>query len=317
MELRHLRYFVAIAEEGSLTRAAARLGIQQPPLSQQLRALEGELGFTLFRRHARGVEITAGGESFLADARSLLAAAGAAARRALRVASGQVGALTIGLATSAAGHPLAPRAIREFRRRHPAVALTFVDGNAAALTEAVQERRVHVALVRAPVARPAELHQESLLEEPLLLAITATHPLLARRRASIALADLRDEAFILVRRPGAPGMYGDLVAACRRAGFDPRIVAEVGNMFVNTMLVAAGVGVSVVPASMAHSFAHEVAYLPIRSAPELVAPLTLVSRNEESNPAALEFVALVRELAGLGEKKRGRKIRPHKAHANI
>jgi DNA-binding transcriptional LysR family regulator len=314
MELRHLRYFVAIAEEGSFTRAAARLGIQQPPLSQQLRALEGELGLALFRRHARGVDLTAAGESFLADARSLLAAADAAARRASRVAAGHVGALTIGLATSAAGHNLAPHAIREFRRRHPAVALTFIDGNAAALTEAVQERRVHVALVRAPVAQPEGLRQESLLEEPLLMAIAAKHALAARPRASIALADLRDEAFILVRRPGAPGMYGDLVAACRRAGFDPRIAAEVGNMFVNTMLVAAGVGVSVVPASMAQTYAREVAYLPIRGAPELVAPLTLVSREEESNPPALEFIALARELAGVAEKKRGRKIRPHKAH---
>jgi DNA-binding transcriptional LysR family regulator len=118
-----------------------------------------------------------------------------------------------------------------------------------------------------------------------------------RRRASIALGELRDEAFILVRRPGAPGMYGDLVAACRRAGFDPRIATEVGNMFVNTMLVAAGVGVSVVPASMAQSYAGEVAYVPIRGAPELVAPLTLVFREEEANPAALEFLALARKLA--------------------
>jgi DNA-binding transcriptional LysR family regulator len=297
MELRHLRYFIAIAEEGSFTRAAARLGIQQPPLSQQLRALEGELGATLFRRHARGVELTAAGESFLVDARALVAAAGAAARRAARVASGEAGLLTLGLATSASSHQLAPHVIREFRKRRPAVALTFIDGNAAALTEAVQERRVHVALVRASVARPQGLRQESLLEEPLLVAIPRSHALMKRRRASIALGELRDEAFILVRRPGAPGMYGDLVAACRRAGFDPRIATEVGNMFVNTMLVAAGVGVSVVPASMAQSYAGEVAYVPIRGAPELVAPLTLVFREEEANPAALEFLALARKLA--------------------
>ena len=306
MDLRHLRYFIAIAEEGSFTRAAARLGIQQPPLSQQLRALESELAVTLFRRHARGVELTAAGQAFLDDARALMAAAGAAAKRATRVAAGLTGSLTLGLATSAASHPLAPHAIREFRRRRPAVALTFIDGNAAALTEAVQERRVHVALVRAPVARPAGLRQESLLEEPLLVAIASGHPLMKRGRSSIALADLRDESFILVRRPGAPGMYGDLLAACRRAGFDPRIAAEVGNMFVNTMLVAAGVGVSVVPASMAQSFANEVAYVPIRGAPELVAPVTLVWREEESNPAALEFLALARELASGPARRRKR-----------
>jgi DNA-binding transcriptional LysR family regulator len=304
MELRHLRYFVAIAEEGSFTRAAARLGMQQPPLSQQLRMLEKELGFELFRRHARGVELTAAGESFLADAQSILAGAEAAAHKASRVAAGLVGSLTIGLATSAATHRLAPDAIREFRKRHPEVEIAFIDGNAAALTEAIQERRAHVALLRAPVDRPAGVRQETLLNEPLLVAIAAGHRLLRAGRKSIALADLRDESFILVRRPGAPGMYGDLLAACKRTGFEPRIAAEVGNMFVNTMLVAAGVGVSVVPASMSESHAKRVAYVPIRGANELIAPLTLVYREAETNPAAGQFIALAREVAREAQKKK-------------
>ena len=118
MELRHLRYFVAVAEEGHITRAAARLGIQQPPLSQQLKALENELGFLLFRRHARGIESTDAGVAFLADARSMLASLKAGAERARRVARGQSGALTIGLATSAASHRAAPQMIAAFRQRY-------------------------------------------------------------------------------------------------------------------------------------------------------------------------------------------------------
>jgi len=305
MELRHLRYFVAIAEEGSFTRAAGRLGMQQPPLSQQLRALESELGVSLFRRHPRGVELTAPGDAFLADARALLAAADAASLRASRVAAGRAGSLTIGLATSAASHRLAPDAIREFHRRYPEVALTFIDGNAASLTEAVQEKRVHVALVRAPVANPPGLRHETLLREPLLAAIARSHPLVKRGGKSVALRELRDDAFILVRRPGQPGMYGDLVAACREAGFEPRIAAEVGNMLVNTMLVAAGVGVSVVPASMAQSHARQVAYIPIRGASKLEAPLTLLSREDEANPAARHFLSLAREVARAAQRRRG------------
>ena len=309
MELRHLRYFVAIAEEGSFTRAASRLGIQQPPLSQQLRLLERELGLDLFVRHARGVSLTAAGEAFLADARSMLAAAQAASRRAARVAAGLEGSVTIGLATSAAGHPLAPAAIREFRRRNPQVEISFIDGNAAELTEAVLESRAHVALVRASVDRPPELRQETLLREPLLVAISSGHRLVSgsrARRASIGLAELRDESFVLVRRPGAPGIYGDLVLACNRAGFEPRIAAEVGNMFVNTTLVAAGVGVSVVPASMAQSHAGEVRYVALRGVPGLAAPLKIIHRIAETNPAALRFVALVRELARLRAQKKPR-----------
>ena len=301
MELRHLRYFVAVAEEASFTRAAARLGIQQPPLSQQLKALEQELGLQLLRRHARGVEPTPAGAVFLEEARATLARLGAAAERSRRVALGIEGALTLGLATSAASHRAAPEAIARFRKDHPAVDLAFLEGNAAELTEAVQERRCDVALIRAPVAVTPELRFETLLREPLLAALARSHPVAAearkRKATSIALAALRDESFILVRRRGAPGMYADLLVACRAAGFEPRVAAEVGNMFINTTLVAAGVGVSVVPASMCESHDALVSYFRIRGAKQLVAPLTLVSRQASGNAAVESFRAVARAVA--------------------
>ena len=301
MELRHLRYFIAVAEEGSFTRAAVRLGIQQPPLSQQLKALEQELGVELLRRHPRGVEATPAGLALLEDARATLACASAAVERSRRVARGIEGSLTIGLATSAASHRVAPLAIAAFRARHPAVSLAFLEGNAASLIEAVQERKAHLAFIRAPVARPPEVNFDTLLQEPLLAALPRAHPVAvdARRRksSSIALKALRDESFILVRRPGAPGMYGDLLLACRKAGFEPRIAAEVGNMFINTTLVAAGVGVSVVPASMCDNHHELVAYFRIRGAERLDAPLTLVTPADNGNPAAVNFREVAREVA--------------------
>jgi DNA-binding transcriptional LysR family regulator len=299
MELRHLRYFVAVAEEGNFTRAAARLHMQQPPLSQQLQALERELGVRLFNRLPRGVELTAAGAAFLEDSRSALAHVEASSQRARRVASGAIGTLSIGIATSAATQEIVPRVISEFRRRHPGVDLTFVEGNAATLSEAVLARRADVALVRAPVDRAASLRYEKILQEPLLAAIATSHPLVTRTkkgaRTEIPLKALANESFILVRRPGAPGIYADLVTACGAAGFEPRIAAEVGNMLTNILLVAAGVGVSVVPASMRGIQSTLVSYLSLRGAGKLTAPLTLIHERGEANPSVARFVEIARE----------------------
>jgi DNA-binding transcriptional LysR family regulator len=291
MDIRHLRYAVAIAEEGSFTRAAQRLGIQQPPLSQQLKALERELGHALFQRHARGVEPTAAGAAFVQEARRVIASLERAAERTRQVARGFAGSLTLGLATSAASHRMSAETIAAFRARYPEVDLLFLEGNAAALTEAIDEGRADVALIRAPVSRPTQVRFHKLVQEPVLAALAKSHPLAAAARgrnpASISLAALRDDEFILVRQSGAPGIYGDLVAACRKAGFEPRIAAEVGNMTINTMLVAAGVGVSVVPASMRGSHAALVDYLALREG--LVAPLTVAWSAKSSNPAVASF----------------------------
>ena len=303
MELRHLRYFIAVAEELNFTRAAERLHIQQPPLSQQLQALERELGLRLFNRLPRGVELTAAGAAFLEDARATVGSVSSAVARAQRVASGLEGTLVVGLASSAATHPIVPSVIAAFRERHPGVHLTYAEGNAATLTEAVVARQAHVALLRAPVDRPPEVRFHKLLQEPMLAAIAAAHPLAGkaarRSRPAVTLRELGALPFILVRRHGAPGMYADLLSACTEAGFAPRIAAEVGNMLTNILLVAAGVGASVVPASMQGIQSRLVSYLPLRGAGRLVAPLTLVSHREEANPAAGRFIALAREFSRL------------------
>ena len=301
MELRHLRYFAAIAEERNFTRAAGKLGIQQPPLSQQLQALERELGVRLFDRLPRGVELTAAGTAFLEDARAALSGIESAVGRARRVASGIEGSLVLGLASSAATHRVVPETIAAFRERHRDVHLSFVEGNAAALTEAVLTRQAHVALLRAPVDQPAEIRFDRLFQEPMLAAVPAGHAL-ARRAARrspayVTLRELAAEPLVLVRRPGAPGMYAGLLAACDAAGLAPRVGAEVRNMLTNILLVAAGVGVSVVPASMAGIQAERVRYCLLRGAKGLAAPLTLLTHRAETNPVVARFAAVAREVA--------------------
>ena len=301
MELRHLRYFVAVAEERHITRAAARLGMQQPPLSVQIKALEAELGTTLFTRHARGVELTVGGHALLDPARSILASVDRVREHVVRSAEGMDGSVCVGFTTSVAAHRFSSDVIRAYRRAYPRVALDLRESNAAELTDLTARGEMHVALLRLPVAKPPEFVFESLLEEEVLLVLPRDHALLKakRRRAEprISLRQLGNEPFILVRRPGAPGMYADLLRACDEAGFTPQIAAEVDHMLTNINLVAAGIGVSVVPASMRGFRMDSVVYCRLDDAGGLHAPITLAYPAGNRNPVAANFIALARRHA--------------------
>jgi DNA-binding transcriptional LysR family regulator len=153
-------------------------------------------------------------------------------------------------------------------------------------------------LVRTPVLSAPEIRCDTLLEEPLLLALASSHPLArsaSSRQRSLGLHALADEPFILVRRPGAPGMYANFVAACHAAGFVPRIAHEVESMLTNLLLVAAGVGLTVVPASMRGLHGDLIAYFRLRSEVPLTAPTTLLSRHDTRNPVLARFLALAKK----------------------
>ena len=310
MDLRQLRYFVAVADAGHMTRAAVALGIQQPPLSQQIRALETRLGLALFHRHPKGMTLTDGGRLLLDEARRILADVAAVEDRMKRVAQGRWGRLAVGFTSSAAAHAFTPALLRACRTRHPEIDLTISEMNAADLTEAVTDARLHCALLRMPVARPAGLAFETLLREPMRVALPLDHrladgggPEAVRAPAAVALADLRDDAFILVRRPGAPGLYASLLALCEEHGFTPRIAAEVDRMMTSLNLVAAGVGVTVVPASMQGAHPDAIAYRPLAEGARLDAPLTLVWREADGGTGATaHFIALARRLAAEAAK---------------
>jgi DNA-binding transcriptional LysR family regulator len=296
MDLRHLRYFVAVAEAGHMTRAAAQLGIQQPPLSQQIKALEGELGLALLHRHPKGVALTDGGRQLLGDARRILADVDAMRERMARVARGVKGVLNVGFTSSAAAHAFTPEALRECRSRYPEIELLMSEDNAADITDAVAAGRLHCGFLRVPVSRPDGVALQALLHEPAVVALPLDHRL-ARRKGPVALQDLHGEPVILVRRPGAPGLYANLLALCAKAGVEPRVVAEVARMMTNLNLVAAGVGVSVVPASMQGAHAHAIAYRPLARPARLDAPLTLAWRRADESGPVGTFIALVREIA--------------------
>lgn len=302
MDIRALRYFVAVAGTGHMTRAAEQLGIQQPPLSLQIKALERELGVLLFKRHPRGVALTDAGRLFQAEALRMLQDMEAMKQRMARVAQGQTGTLAVGFTSSAAAHRFMPEALRAFRRAHPGVELQLREDNAAELTEALAVGRLHCGLLRVPVARPEGLVFETLLREPVWVAMPSDHRFATAANGKkpakpLSLSKLCEEGIILVRRPGAPGLYAELLALCHAQGLRPRVVAEVDRMMTNLNLVAAGVGLSVVPTSMTGVHAHAIAYTRLADGGQLDAPLTLVSRADEDNLPARHFAALLRGLA--------------------
>lgn len=300
IELRHLRYFLAVAGAGHITRAAEQLGIQQPPLSQQIKALENELGVQLLRRHPRGVEVTEAGRLFQAEAERLVADVAGMRERMRAFAQGIRGTLSIGFTSSAAMHAFTPEVLRACRSRYPEIQLQVSENNAAEITEAVAARRLHCGILRVPVAWPDGLRFETLLQEPSILAVPRDHRLArpaGSRRTPVALRELQGESLILTRRPGAPGMYANLLAACAREQVAVRVAAEVDRMMTNLNLVAAGVGVSIVPASMQGTHGKAIVYRPLQRSAQLAAPLTLVYREDACAGPALTFVNLVRAAA--------------------
>lgn len=306
IELRHLRYFCAIAHAGSFSRAAEALGVQQPPLSQQIRQLEEALGFALFERHRKGVTLTHGGATFLREAETVLLAAREAVTRSRRSADGRVGELRLGVTSSAMAHQLFPEVLRKYRVAYPDVDVRIFEGNAASVTERVHAGTLEAALIRRPVLELSGLQYLTLDVEPMVLLLPQDHEL-ARgpQHRPVGLEALADQRMILVRRPGAMGMYGDLIEAFRRAGIKPMVVAEVEQMLTNIALVAAGVGLSVVPASMTGIHESRVVYRKLDPRLGLEAPLNLVSQARSDNAVLKRFIELVTAV--------GKPARPRRA----
>lgn len=303
MELRHLRYFIAVAEEGHITRAAERLGMQQPPLSQQIKAIERELDVQLFRRKPRGVELTDAGAAFLDDARATLAQLDRAVETTRRTARGEQGRLCVGVTSTSSMHPLVPRAIRAFSVACPKVTLTLEECLSNELLERLRDGQTDVAFIRTAPANPEGIVIEPLVNEPMVAALPSNHALAKGARDTvIPLKGLATDTFILYGPPGT-GMYDTIIAACHAAGFNP----NVGNLGVSTQqaprigstlsLVAAGIGVTFVPASLRRMNIEGVVYRSVKATSPPTARLSLASRRGDPSATVRQFVGLVRRAA--------------------
>ena len=295
MELRHLRYFIAVAEEEHITRAAERLGIQQPPLSQQIKAIERELDVQLFHRKARGVELTDAGRALLDDARAIIAHLDRATQTTRRTARGEQGRICVGIAPTAPFHPVVPRAIRAFREAFPLVSVTLEEALSDEVFERMRTDRMDVAFIRTSVADPDDFVISPLLEEAMLAALPSGHAL-AQGDGALSLKRLGGETFILYGPPGT-GIYDRTVAACRAAGFSPRIGQQAPRITSTLGLVAAGLGISLVPACMQRMNMDGVAYRRLKGPAQPKAVLNLASRRGDASAVVRQFLSLVKRAA--------------------
>jgi DNA-binding transcriptional LysR family regulator len=299
MELRHLRYFIAVAEEGHITRAAERLGMQQPPLSQRIKAMERELDVRLFHRKARGVELTDAGRAFLNNARAVLAQLDHTFETTRRTARGEEGRISIGIVPASPFHPLVPRAIRAFREAYPLVSVRLEERLGGELLELLRSEQIDVAFIRMPHADQEGLVIDRLLEEPMLVALPGTHALArsgGKGESPLLLKHLARETFILYGPPGI-GLREVTMAACRAAGFSPRAGQEAPRIASTLSLVAVGLGISLVPASLRHMYVDGVVYRRLGGAVQPSAPLDLASRRGDPSAAVRHFLNLVRQAA--------------------
>lgn len=295
MELRHLRYFVAVAEELNFNRAAKRLHIAQPPLSRQIRDLERELGTPLFDRVPRGVELTAAGRAFLPEARLTLAQAERAQRTAQRAARGEVGRLRVGFVEAASHSGILPEVLGFFRMHLPSIGLSLFEMDSLEQTEAFREERIDLGLMHgAPADADRWLKVEPVYAEPLVSAVPETHPLATRAR--IALSEFADEPFLLFPRHVAPAMYDDVIARCRAARFSPRVVQTVAGWHTLAALVGAGVGVTFVPRSLTHPRRPDVAHPAVRDL-AVQMEITAAWKTGDRSPVRERFVTALRAVA--------------------
>ena len=290
MELRHVRYFVALAEELNFTRAAARLGIGQPPLSQQIRDLETEIGYPLFLRRPHGAELTEAGRAFLGEARLILEQAERAKEAARRAGGGHVGALRVGFTSSANFHPAVTEAFSVFHWKYPDASLIVEESHSARLAERLLHSELDAAFVRPGNVTPEGLDLLPLGEEPLILALPVGHRLAAQARVPVAA--LRGEPFVIFSQGIGRTFLGLIREACAQEGFEPTVGQETPHIVAMINMVAAGLGVAMAPGSIAQLAVRGVVYRPLDGAVPKV-PLAIATRAGDASPLVRNFLCLI------------------------
>ncbi|WP_079417298.1 LysR substrate-binding domain-containing protein [Thiomonas intermedia] len=290
MDLRHLRYFVAVAEERHFSRAAQRLHVSQPPLSQQIQALEAELGVPLFTRGRGGVQRTAAGDALLPLARAILDAVEHAMTQTRRVGRGDAGRLTVGFAGSMPFTDVMPRLLRDYRAAWPQVTLDLREQPSQAQIDDLLAHRIDLGFIRpTTLMHDARLATLVVQREPLLAAVHSDHPLATQ--PAVSLADLRDQPFVLYSARLGSGLREQTLALCAQAGFAPRIAQEVHEMPTLIGLISAGLGVGIVAASMQRAQLPFVTYLHLHDE-NVTTDVLLAWRRDDDTPPLRNFLKL-------------------------
>lgn len=295
IELRHLRYFLAVAETLHFGRAAERLGMSQPPLSQQIRQLETLLGARLFLRSNRRVELTDAGQVLQAQALDILQRVDKAIDMTQRAQRGETGELRIGLTRATLLSAQIPRAIFAYRQQFPQVQLQLRELNTLQQIDALLERELDIGIIRKRTL-PSLLTSQKLFSDPLVLVAHADHPALRGLdpTASISLRTFAHEPFVGFQREVGTGIHDHVIALCRNAGFTPRIVQEAGESSTLISLAAAGLGVSVLPSSCSHIHVEGARFVAL-SDRAASSEVHLAYRRDAATPLVRQFSRLLRD----------------------
>lgn len=292
MDLRHLKYFLAVADELNIGRAAARLHISQPPLTRQIRSLEEELGVDLFNRTAKGVELTQAGEMFKEDAENIRMLLEAAVDRVHRAGEGKLGRIDIGIFGSAI-YDTIPKLLQTFREKLPGVRVVLHTMNKNEQIEALRQRRITLAFNRMMSPEP-DIGRELVITEKLVVAIHADHEL--ARLETIPIRALADCPLILFPNVGRPNFIDKVLDLCKQQGFEPEIAQEVGDAVTGIALVARGFGVTLIPESAANAITFDgTVYRPLADAPQATVDLSVLYRATDQSPLLKAFLSIVRE----------------------
>ena len=294
MELRHLRYFLAVGEDQHYGRASRRLGVAQPALSRQIQDLEKEIGFKLFDRLPRGVKLSAAGELFMEDARRILREVGEATARAARVARGQSGTLRVGFAENASWHGVAPDSFRRFRQQQPDADLQLQPASSLEQVDAIRSGGLDAGFVNFMPKADPDLDQLIVGSQHVELAAPKRHPV--TRLENLRLRDLTDAPFIWFPRRANPAFYDRLIRECYRGGLrSPRIVQEGLNEATILSLVSAGLGVGWVLGSARWRSPQAVAILPVVDL-NIPVLLALAWRRDNTSPLLARFIDVIQRM---------------------
>lgn len=291
MELRHLRYFIAVAEEQNIGRAAARLHISQPPLTRQIQQLEEELGVQLFIRTPRGMELTSAGEQLLEEARNIRAVVEQATERTQRAGQGKLGRFDVGIFGSGI-LDIIPRLLAEFRSAFPDVKIVLHSLNKHEQIEALRQRRINVGFNRIITPLP-DIDSELVTTESLLLAIHASHPLAAL--PVVPFAALAEHPLVMFPTGSRPGLIDKVMGLCQQVGFVPQVAQEVGDVVSAVALVANGFGACLVSESTSVMTLPGVVYRPLSGLPTNAhIDLSCIFRSDDHSPILAAFLDVVR-----------------------
>ncbi len=292
IELRHLKYFVAVARELSIGRAAVALNISQPPLTRQIQQLEEDLGAKLFVRSVKGVELTDAGRTLYDEARNILSLVDLASERARRAAQGLIGRLDVGIFGSGM-YDIIPRVLRKFRAAFPEVKIVLHPMTKGEQVEALRQRRINAGFNRL-VPRYADIAARVVMWERLHIVVPEASPFATRNEISIA--ELAGEPFVLFPKVARPNFNDFVASLCQRHGFAPHIAQEVGEAVTGVALVASGFGVCIVPESVKYFKAGGVVYVPMKESPPTMLDVTCLYSLEDRSPVLEEFLVVLEEF---------------------